>query len=396
MTPLDNGIIYLEDLPLNKLYIELQDNLFQLLDSQIRSFGIHKLARTLQISKRILCHWLSKNSLIRLDVLKTVCEHFQLDYQDKIVFIRGRDGGGIYNPKFPLDFTTCAGVRVIAGILGDGGISIKLNPYYMNSDSNIFNGFMLDISSVLGNIPYFSEKRPRKNTLLTIVTFPRFLSSIFLLLGIKPGKKVETNPHIPLFIFSLQQEQKYALLSQFIDDEGTVNTASYHISISSACLEKYPESHLLKDIQHLLISLNLLSSIYPRNVYPSKRGEPRRNWRLQLGGQLQLKQLYANLSLRSQIKSNNLLQILNSYILTVFRRKDIDKTYFNFMQKIQQSKGYFTSIDLAKITGRDVGSCRNTIIKYRKRNLIKCIKPYTSGDYHDYGQYVVTIDENNR
>ena len=65
------------------------------------------------------------------------------------------------------------------------------------------------------------------------------------------------------------------------------------------------------------------------------------------------------------------------------------------MQKIQDSQGYFTSLDLANITGRDIGSCRNTILKYRKRNLIKCTKPSTSGDYHEYGRYMVTIDETN-
>lgn len=135
--------------------------------------------------------------------------------------------------------------------------------------------------------------------------------------------------------------------------------------------------------------MNIESSIYPRNSYLSSRGMPRKNWRLEFKGQIQLRTLYKNLNIRHLEKKDKLIRVLSSFKLEIFRKRDIIQTYLNIMKKIENTKGYFTSFDLAIESRRDVGSCRNTILKFNKLKLIKCIKQYTAGDYHEYGRYAL-------
>ncbi|MEK6839789.1 MAG: LAGLIDADG family homing endonuclease, partial [Nanoarchaeota archaeon] len=196
--------------------------------------------------------------------------------------------------------------------------------------------------------------------------------------------------HIPEFIFTISDQHKYTFLSQFIDDEGTVNVAGKHVSLTSACLEKYGKSHLLEDIQRLLLPLDILCSIYPSKVYSSKRGEPRKTWKLQINGSIQLKKLYEYSNIRSQEKKERLYRLINSYSLTIFRRRDILETYINFMRKIQTIHGFFTSLDLANETGRAEGSCRNMIAKYQKLGIATCIQPLVlTSKGAVYGRYVL-------
>ena len=246
----ETGIVQLEDLPHQEIYISLKDNLYNSLISKIRRIGILKLSQELNISKRILSHWLNGGSLIRLDVLLALCNHFELDLNSQIHYLRCKCGGKIKNPKLPFNFTSNEGVRIIAGIFGDGGIpSKRKNPYYTNSNKDLINGFLNDMNFVFGDLEFSSRDQIKEGYKCTILEFPTLVYKVLIKLGLQSGKKVEINPNIPSFIFNLVDPLKYTFISQYLDDDGTVNPSGRNIVFTNTCLHN-KESNLLKDLKN--------------------------------------------------------------------------------------------------------------------------------------------------
>ncbi|MAG46995.1 hypothetical protein CL617_00175 [archaeon] len=383
--PSRTGIVRLEDLPKDEIFIKLKPRFHKLLNSRIRSYGISKFEKRMNSGRKI-GHWLQDNHLIRFDVLCKILNYFNLDYKNKIEFIRGESRLKIINPKSSFDFTSCEGVRVISGILGDGGIPTnRSNPYYTNTNKDLINGFLNDIKFVFGNIEFNEHYVYKKNSITTILGFPALIQKVFLMIGLKKGKKIETNQGMPFFIFNLDDDRKYAFISQFIDDEGSINLISKHVSITAGCLKYYKFPRILKDIQRLLLSLHIDSGFYYAKL---SKLSGNKIFRLQINGQFQIKKLNENLNLRILKKKNNLVILSKSFKRRVFRRKEYLPVYMGFMRKIQELNGHFTSLSLSYESGMVVGSCRNLIIRFRDLNLIKCIKPYSSGNYHEYARYV--------
>ncbi len=384
----ETGIVRLEDLPKNEIFVELESGIRNLLEKKIRFFGIEKFGREIG-SGRIIGHWLSDGSMIRFDILLKVLNYFNLSYKDKIIYIRGKDGFKIKHPKLPFDFTSSEGVRIIAGILGDGGIPTnRPNPYYTNSNEDLIGGYIKDMVYVFGEIEFGRRNVKKMNTTTTILEFPSLVRKVFLSIGLIAGKKIENNPDIPKFIFSLDDHKKFSFISQFFDDEGSVNNISKHLSISSGCLKYHDGPNLLIGIKKLLFSLDIHSSIYPTKG-SSITGKNTRIYRLQIDGQFQIKLLAKKLDLRIPRKKEKLLLLSNSFKKRFFPRKRYLSIYIEFMKKIQESKGFFTSLDLSKESGMVVGSCRNALIRFREGGLIVCIKPYSRYPYNNYARYVL-------
>src|SRR3989344_649606 len=383
------GIVRLEDLPNDEIFVQLKPEFHKILEYKIRDYGIERFEKKIGSGRKI-GHWLSDGSLIRFDVLIKTLEHLNLSYNGKIEYIRGREGAKIRNPKFTFDFTSCQGVRIVAGILGDGGIPTnRTNPYYTNSDINLVNGFIEDMKFVFGNLKIMKNYIHKKNTTTTTLHFPSLIQKIFLKIGLKKGKKIITNPSIPPFIFNLSKDRKYAFVSQFIDDEGSVNKIAKHISITAGTLKHYKHPNVLKDIQNILLSLKIDTSLYNTGNKPNFTGKDSFIWKIQINGQFQLKQLADNLNLRINKKRKDLKLLVESFKLRVFRRKEYLKTYLNLMKKIQEDKGYFTSLDISEGTGMAIGSCRKTLIRFKEKEFIICIKSPTSGNFHEYGKYIL-------
>tara|TARA_Y100000310_G_scaffold345600_1_gene467094 strand:- start:5180 stop:6346 length:1167 start_codon:yes stop_codon:yes gene_type:complete len=381
-----DGVIGLDDLNSKEIFIQLEDKFYDKLERKIGNLGIAKLERKLNSGRKI-GHWLGGNSLIRLDILKKVCEYFDIDFENKIVYLRGKLGRGIYDPRLPFNFTSVQGSRVIAGILGDGGLSYKKKvAYYTNSDKDLINGFLNDMRDVFGNIEYTKRDKIAESSVTEILDFPTIIYSILLKTGLKPGKKVETNAGVPEFIFELGVKEKIALLSHFLDDEGHVNLLAKHLALTAGCLEKYGSCKVLEDIKRILSEFDIDCSIRQDSKYNSTKGDPRRIWKLQINGQMQVNWLNENLSLRHKDKKIKLQKLSGSFKLRVFRRKEFLSTYIGFMNEIENEKGYFTSLDLSTKSGMVVGSCRNIILSFQKRDLISCVKPYSRSP-HNYGRY---------
>ena len=390
--PIETGVVYLEDLPQKKIFVCLKRDFYEILDSKIRKFGMLKLSIKLGISEGHIRHWLVGNSDIRLDVLNLILDFFSFsNLEENIYYLKGKKGGRIYNLKLPFDFTSSSGVRVIAGILGDGGIpSNRPNPYYTNSNQNLINGFIEDMRCVFGDLEFSSREIINStSTITTILDFPSLIQKVFLRIGLKSGKKVETNQNIPPFIFNLGEKERFSFITQFFDDEGSVNILAKHITFTSSCLERYGASNLLKDAKKLLLTLNIESSIHFSGKYSSLRGEDRKTCKLQINGQFQLKRLYNNLDLKILEKKEKIKLLLQSVKLRVFRKKEWLSVYLKFIEDIEDSKGYFTSLDLSRKSGMVVGSCRNTLLRLKKQGLTRCIKDYRAGKNSEFARYIL-------
>ncbi len=373
------GVVNLDRLPAEEIYVELGKSFVKKLNEEIRLIWVSKFAGKLTVSSRKIIHWLNGETLIRLDILKKICSYFNFEFQQRIVYMRGKKGNGIINPKLPFDFTSIEGTRVVAAILGDGGIpKRKTNPYYTNSSSRLIQGFIQDLHFVLGEVEKSLYIKKRKNGPITVLELPTVVCHALIALGLQPGKKVETNQGIPGFIMRLQNEKKLAFISQYLDDEGNVNIKAKHMRFTNACL-----------IKTVLSGFGIETSMYAERDYKSSRGEMRTIWRLQVNGQDQLRYLHQNLIIRHKKKKERLVRLLTSYKLRVFRKKEVVPRYIHAMETIEAERGCFTTFDLAKETGMKLGSCRNTILKFRRLNLIKCIHSFTSGNSHERGEYVL-------
>src|SRR3989344_8665031 len=98
------GIVRLEDLPQNEIFVKLKSDLHKILEDKIRNIGIGVFEREIDLGRNI-GHWLWEGRLIGLDVLFKVLSYFHLGYKDKIEFLRGNDGFGLKNHKLSFDFT---------------------------------------------------------------------------------------------------------------------------------------------------------------------------------------------------------------------------------------------------------------------------------------------------
>ena len=78
MDPKESGIVNFEDLPHKEIFVNLSSNFFNFVNNKIRLFGITKLSKELKVSKKILIHWLSESSLIRLDILIKICQYLKI------------------------------------------------------------------------------------------------------------------------------------------------------------------------------------------------------------------------------------------------------------------------------------------------------------------------------
>ncbi|MEW6063269.1 MAG: LAGLIDADG family homing endonuclease [Nanoarchaeota archaeon] len=385
MNPEQTGIVELRDLPKKEVFVSLKKNFHKKLENKIKNYGIFKFCRKLNMGNRIICHWLSDGSLIRLDVLNKILSFFSYKLAGKINFIRGKEGGCIYNPKLPFNFKNKEGVRIIAGILGDGGIPTKKNsPFYSNSNEFQIKGFLNDLNTVLGNIDYSIREIKKKNTIVKIVSLSSLIQKIFLNIGLKKGKKVETNPKIPRFIFDLDESKIYEFLSQMFDDEGSVSLASRHLCIKLNIHSKFNRHNLIDGIKVLFNNLDIKIG-----VYKIKKNKDRDEWKIEVHRRNQIEKLYDLFKLRNAKKRQKIKLLLNSYKQYHYPFGECRDIYLNSMQKFEEKNGYFTTEMLANDLNRNLGHIRNMVCKYKKEGIINTIEVYTSGNTHYFARHKV-------
>lgn len=358
----ENGIVALEELPEKEIYLE------------INPASINKIG----ISERILSHWLSDSTLIRLDVFNRIVNFLFVDYENiEILSIRGKIGGKIENPKLPFNFATKSGARFVACMLGDGSLN-KRGVFYSNTNLDLIEGFIKDCKEIFGNIKISINHIKKKKSIVHVVSLPIFCKNMVNKLGLPIGPKVVNNPHIPNFIFNLDKEEIAELLSQIIDDEGSISMSSRHLGMRLATEITNDTFNLLEDIRKLLLILDIESVAYKESEYTSKRGPNRVLWKLEVHSFERLEKLYSLLNLRNKEKAKKFKKLLDSKKLTQFPHKKCTEIYLSKMREIEKERGFFTSTDLLEKIDRKLGHIRNMIHKYWKKKLIQKVENVTS------------------
>lgn len=209
----------------------------------------------------------------------------------------------IEEPKFPIDFSSVEGVRLIADVLTDGALTMPRGTLeYMNTnEQEIINSiksmnelfcnhkieadnakeavvkskikckvYKYDTSNYGGRSPYF------------ILKYPQTVGKFFLAAGIPAGKKVYTNPKIPSFILNSNREIIIAFLERAIINEGHVKPTLISIGHSTAT-NNTPE--LIKGYMILFYRLGIKTSKpHIMKTYTTQNGSKRAYWRITITG----------------------------------------------------------------------------------------------------------------
>lgn len=166
---------------------------------------------------------------IKLSVLRKLSIHlvkngyhkFSLDnLENYIKFMKGSTSGIKIRPKFPLNFASIEGIRIISKLYHDGGIGRNRQPFYSNKNEILINEFCKDIKAVFGNITI----RRYKDLKSIKVSLPRLLGDILSVAGCHIGDKVFDNPSPPNWIISSDKNLIKEFIRSAMDDEGCVST----------------------------------------------------------------------------------------------------------------------------------------------------------------------------
>jgi len=168
VTKIMKSIIHLEDI--KPKVFEKYENCYVELESQIKKDLFDKAVELsprrslVSLSKllNIKLHRLSDSrnrAPIPLMILKKLSyflvsngyEKFSLQNLEKYVeYIKGMSRGiKICKPKFPLNFDTPAGIRIISRMYHDGGIGKSREPHYHNQNIGLIEDFCRDVKPYL-------------------------------------------------------------------------------------------------------------------------------------------------------------------------------------------------------------------------------------------------------
>lgn len=241
------SIIHLKDIePKNfgmfeNCYVELEPNIKRKLFDKATELSPRKSLVSLSEMLNMKLHNLSdgKNrNPIRLTILKKLSdllvskgyEKFSLKNIEKnIKYIKGTgQATRIFRPKFPFDFATPEGVRIISKLFHDGGIWKNRQPYYRNSDHSLIDEFCEDVKNVFGKLKIVIGKDSKGMK----VALPRLIGDIFELTGYRLGSKVLGNPSPPSWVKNLDVDLIKEFIRVAMDDEGSVGNRSVVLCLS--------------------------------------------------------------------------------------------------------------------------------------------------------------------
>ncbi|MBU2406717.1 MAG: hypothetical protein KKA26_01895, partial [Nanoarchaeota archaeon] len=218
--------VSLNDTPSEKIYLKLNKKAIDFLLDKIKKENVNLFSPIelyrFKIGKKVSINFIkkiSKNLGLKISYFE---KNMELITSCKNTNI------GIKNPKFPINFNTKEGIRLISGIIGDGEINNQLQPGYNNQDKKLIEIILKSFQQVFGKIDYKIYLRPDKTYQLH---FPKIAGLILLKIGMKPGYKSITNYGIPRFIFNTSKKKKSVFIKQFFNDEGNVRLKDRRLQV---------------------------------------------------------------------------------------------------------------------------------------------------------------------
>ncbi|MEM5772829.1 MAG: hypothetical protein QXL86_01225 [Candidatus Aenigmatarchaeota archaeon] len=271
----------------------------------------------------------------------------------------------IINPKMPFNFNNPNGTRIIAAIFCDGGITKKLNPFYVNFDNNLRSLVRSSFAKVFGKI---QGKIEGKNQLI----FPKIVGEILVYgLGLPYGRKIYFNPSLPEFIFNTNIDSKISFIKQAFDDEGSVSNKS--IKFTSAGISEPPL--FLKNIKKLMEIFKIKTTdIFSTGKYCVKSGEKHKQYCFYILGRANLIKFYRIINFNSRKKAEKLKAEIDSYKRwQVSPGEALDNALFN-IRKLELENKTITTKNLMKKMGRSSSQVLWCIRQLVKTGFLKTIK----------------------
>ena len=262
--------IHIWDLPINKVYIKLEDkfrkNFFSLIHKKFKSwnkagkfFGIKRADTTLAINwkRGDVCCPLSKILEIAnfLKISKKVIEKNIIEIKCKTQLNNrgGSSGKPIKNPKLPIKIDENL-VEILGHICGDGTIT-RVQPHkginfnYINSEPTLIKEFQNLMKQVFGDITpniLVRDKKPHYRRPNYVLQYPTIISLFVLSIF---DYKTKENMTLPKFIFKMSKKAKCRFLRAIFDDEGTINDKSIVLGMKP--------QHIIQGIKNLLEDIGI-------------------------------------------------------------------------------------------------------------------------------------------
>ena len=240
--------IHIQDLPINEIYIDLNDEFRIEIINQAKSKlkGTSKLAKYLKTKahnihewKKGISKWKGKKSR-RFLPLNKILKISKLLYNKEelernIIAIRGPGNGRVIKTRFPWKEDERI-IRIVSHIIGDGyGAEFRTGglPYYRNTSEVLREQFKKDLK-FFGTVP--------TNLNIDMLQFPKVISYI-----LKHLYKIEFdtyNSRVPDILYNLPEKFAGEFLKAFFDDEGSVDSSRVKVTSFN--------SNLINDIKELI------------------------------------------------------------------------------------------------------------------------------------------------
>lgn len=403
MFSLPKAKIGLQDIPVKKigkyencyvgLELETKRSLFQTAINSSEGKTLSSLTNHIQEKIHVLSDARNRTP-IRLSVLKKLtdflarkgCTKFSFsNLESKVIYIKGMGHSvPILKPKFPFNFATSEGMRIISHLFHDGGIGKNREPHYHNQDLNLIKDFEHCIEGVFGDVKIKIQKKTLKTRKYSI-ELPRLIGDVLETTGCFLGTKVESSVSPPDYIKQFSQE----LISEFVkaamDDEGSVGSRSIVLNLATDVTNNLPNrivKQLLKSdptkrlvilrtflskngrvkepcvpkilvfdtilIQHLGIDVSdpSLSACYTNN----SNSQLRTVWTISITGRKNIETFYKKIGFSSKHKVLTIRHYLENTRQVAPRGKKIEN-FLDFAKQVQKEKGHFTDFDITKKFG---------------------------------------------
>lgn len=327
-----NGIVHLWDLPENEVYVELKESYKAKILASIKlsKHTYKKFSKLIDIPYHEIQSFIrghTKPLSFIIKIVKFLSQRslgFSLEILEKnIKSLSTKAGFKILDPKLPFNFNSVDGAIVISAILHDGSLTRNGVVYYQCMKEKQRKIVYESTKNILG------EFKTNKK----ITWYPKIVGYILRSLGLKMGPKMETNPHVPLFLFTSPKEIISAFLGQAIADDGSVvfneknKTREISLALGIDVSKLPPEkiydpkysTQLLQDNKKLLEKLGIQTkgpTIFTEKLRKSRsRGEIHKSiiWEIFITDRENLEKFYKKIKIPLKYKQDGLKKMVKSY-----------------------------------------------------------------------------------
>ena len=248
----EQGMNILNSMKLEHYYCRISLSFQKTLEKKIINYT--KIGEAVNVSRTTIAriavvrnYWIHFETLLRLAALLRIDKK---EVFDNVITIKTKN-------SFPLSFNlksleSPSLLRIIAHILGDGGIQVienekKYRAFYVNNQQELLDSFGEDIKQVFGDVKLYSRNRELQGNEIWLPT-----TVGLLLYNLLDYKTLNKKKRIPPFIYQIDDKRWLgAFLQALYDDEGFLYPDKRMIVIAQKSRD------LINDIRNIVIKLGI-------------------------------------------------------------------------------------------------------------------------------------------